>query len=462
MAYSLLLIEASNSSCRNDLDDILRSAQLVVNRRDTWDSFIPERLRASGEPLLLANVVPTSDPALQFFRWLRKHPIPVPTVAILSSEENDNRDLLQSVAGAVDDFLFWPPRPQELRHRVLRLLGPEDTSRAAVETQLLNELALRQLVGRDPAFQRVLSRVVMFGAAQAPVLLTGETGTGKELCARVIHLLSCRRNGPFVPVDCGSIPEHLFENELFGHVRGAFTDARNDQKGLVALAQGGTIFLDELDTLTATAQAKVLRLLQENTYRPLGSARFCQANVRVIAASNTDLEAHVRDHRFRQDLYFRVNVLRLHLPALRERAMDVPLLARHFVQEVCHASNIPHKVVSSAALAKLLAHDWPGNVRELHNTVQRAVLCAPGMQIGASHIELPLMAPDSSQPRVDFRSAKHLAINRFERDYVERLLQKHAGNITSAAREAQKDRRAFGRLVKKYGLSRAAALPGRS
>jgi DNA-binding NtrC family response regulator len=422
--------------------------------------FSPEQLRLSQENLLLANVVPVNDVARTFFSWLHNHPVQIPTFAILPADSGEAIDLLPAAISAVDDFVLWPPNPKELVHRLMRLLGPVQHSQGDVEHRLFEEMALRRLVGRDPAFLHVMERLQRFRAAEAPVLVTGETGTGKELCARAIHSLSARLNGPFIPVDCGSIPEHLFENELFGHAKGAFTDARTDRKGLVALAHGGTLFLDELDALSPAAQAKVLRLLQESTYRPLGAERFCHADVRIIAATNSDLEARVRERHFRQDLYFRVAVLRVHLPALRDRGRDIPLLARHFAQEMCQGLSVPGKVLSAAALAKLQRHDWPGNVRELHNAVQRAVLSAPGPQIGAAHVDLG-SAPDENNPREDFRSAKHLAINRFERDYVERLLHKHAGNITSAAREAGKDRRAFGRLVKKYGLSRGAPIPGR-
>lgn len=425
-----------------------------IARRASWGRFAPEELRASKESLLVANAVPGSETAIKFFHWLRENPISIPTFAILPE---DDGDLLQVAADAADDFLLFPFRAEELRKRINRLLGPKSPSLEDIQASLAAEIGLHNLVGQDPAFLKVLSQVALFGANDAPVLLTGETGTGKELCARVIHLLSKRHQGPFIPVDCGAIPDHLFENELFGHARGAFTDAREDQKGLVTLAQHGSLFMDEIDSLSFAAQSKVLRLLQERSYRPLGSEIFKQTDQRIIAATNRDLEQLVLHKHFRSDLFFRINVLRIRLPALRERRSDVSLLSRHFVQEVCRAADIPKKVLSIAAVHKLEQHDWPGNVRELYNTVHRAVLFSPGPQIAASSIELNPSSDSVRVPSQDFRSAKLNAVESFERDYVKQMLAKHAGNVTRAAREAGKDRRAFGRLAKKYGIPSASS-----
>jgi DNA-binding NtrC family response regulator len=428
-------------------------------RRTSWDSFSPKQLRDGKHSLLIANAVPESHKAAEFFRWLRDNPIPVPIFAILPPEDDA---LLRAAMETVDDFLLWPVRPEELNRRIARFLGPRSQNLTDIEATLAAEIGLGQLVGQDPAFIKVMAQIALFSANDAPVLLTGETGTGKELCARVIHLLSKRQVGPFIPMDCGALPDHLFENEVFGHARGAFTDARTDQQGLVSLAQHGTLFLDEIDSLSLAAQSKILRLLQEHTYRPLGSEVFKQADVRIIAASNRNLEELVEQKAFRSDLYFRINVLRIRLPALRERRSDVALLSRHFVEEICKAANIPRKVISQAAAHKLDQYDWPGNVRELYNTVQRAVLCSPGTQIAGSAVDLNSSTGSHEIPAreaacEDFRSAKLHAIQCFERDYVRQMMDKHEGNVTQAAREAGKDRRAFGRLAKKYRTAGGSA-----
>ena len=236
-----------------------------------------------------------------------------------------------------------------------------------------------------------------------------------------------------------------------------FRSARTDQKGLVTLAQGGTLLLDEIDSLSLSAQSKVLRLLQEQTYRPLGSEVFRRADVRIIAATNQNLQELVDKKAFRSDLFFRIHVLHAHLPALRQRRSDIGLLSRHFIDEICKSAQMPRKVLSNAALRRLDEHDWPGNVRELYNTLQRAVLFTPGQQIAASAIDIGMMrggaglhAPEGVSEK--FRSAKQRAIQLFEREYVRQMMNKHEGNVTQAAREAGKDRRAFGRLAKKYGF----------
>jgi DNA-binding NtrC family response regulator len=335
-------------------------------------------------------------------------------------------------------------------------LEPQSGSHSQISKLLEREMALSRLVGRDPAFLKTVERVPLFAASNAPVLITGETGTGKELFAHAIHSLTSRRNGPFIPLDCGTLPEQLAENELFGHRRGAFTDAHADQKGLAGMADGGTLFLDEIDALSLINQAKLLRFLQEGTYRSLGSDRFSSADVRVITATNGSLEECIEQRQFRRDLYFRLNVLRLHLPPLRERRNDVALLAAQFLQQECATSKSEQKFFSRLALRKLESHDWPGNVRELLNTVQRAFVSCPGAQIMPHHIcfsDEMYSSRKLNSPAESFRSAKQNAIEMFERAYIRELIARHQGNVTRAAREAGKERRAFGRLVKKYGFN---------
>jgi DNA-binding NtrC family response regulator len=326
-------------------------------------------------------------------------------------------------------------------------------------------MGLAKLIGGTPSFLRTLTRIRLAARSGSPVLITGETGTGKELSARAIHHLSRRHSYPFIAVDCVAVPDHLFENELFGHARGAFTSAEGEQQGLVAMADGGTLFLDEIDALSPPAQAKLLRFLQERTFKPLGADRFVRADVNVLSATNRDLEALVREKQFRSDLYFRLNVLTLNLDPLRARREDIPLLARHFVDTVCAEQRVPRKLLSPAAVRKLTSQDWPGNARELFNVIQRAVVFSEGGSIQPQHVlSMPADAPaapwdapaspadTSPPPASSFRQARATALAAFERGYVEGLLRRHAGNVTWAAREAQKDRRAFGRLVKKYGL----------
>jgi two-component system, NtrC family, response regulator GlrR len=450
MSFYLHVIEQIVPSCFS-LCSLLSREDFKYERSD-WNSFQPEALRKCKAQTIVAVTVSEPNKAQRLFDWLHLNSIKIPTLAVLP--EDSDAQFFQSATEVVDDFLLWPVRPLELRRRLERLLGPCRDDLKSLRQLLTGEVGMAEIAGHDPAFVKVLNHIPLVSASHSPVLLLGETGTGKELFARAIHMLSPRRSGPFIPVECGAVPEHLAENELFGHVHGAFTDAHRDQKGLVALAEGGTLFLDEVDSLSLAAQAKLLRFLQEGTYRPLGSERFMRGDVRVIAASNRDLEACVEGNQFRADLYFRLNVLRLHLPPLRERSSDIEALARHFLEKQCLEEGLPRRGLTPAALRKLQSYHWPGNVRELYNVLQRAAVFCRGPQINLQHISLPGTAEAENEPPSNFRAARAAAIQSFERSFTRELLQKHHGNITHASREAGKDRRAFGRLVKKYNIDR--------
>lgn len=461
MVHDIYLIEAPLTPSAVSLDRVLEHAQFRIAHRLAWADFRPDARQPQRCSVVVANAAPASDAAREFFSWLHEHPIGAPVFAILPA---DDSDLIRKAMTVVDDFLLWPVRGDELYYRLMRLLGPPPKPTEPIHTALLGEIGLQQLVGEEPAFVDALMQLAQYGLSDAAVLLTGETGTGKELCAHALHLMSRRRSGPFIPVECGSIPEHIFESEVFGHLRGAFTDARTEQKGLVAMARGGTLFLDEVDSLPPAMQGKLLRLLQEQSYRPLGSEQYCRADVRIVAASNCDLAAQVRQQRFRADLYFRLDVLRVHLPPLRERRGDVALLARHFAAEICARDGLGRKTLTPAAVRKLESYAWPGNVRELYNAVHRATLRAGGAEIAPSHLTLgderplPQAAENGAAAAAEsFRAGKRRAIESFEKAYVQALLEACRGNMTRAAREAGKDRRAFGRLAKKYGLTQPQA-----
>jgi two-component system response regulator GlrR len=449
MSRRVLFIEDVSPSLREECGLALNFVSECV----PWDSPLPERLRRQPLDLVVAVAVPGRPSVHDFFQWLAKTPIGAPTLAVLSGDD----DLMRAAAKAVDDFIVVPFQPVELQHRVARLLGGEtdEGAKAAAHERLTRELALTGLVGRHPAFLRTIERIPAVARCHTSILITGETGTGKELCARAIHHLSTRRHFPFIPVDCAALPEHLFESEMFGHARGAFTDAHRDQKGLVALAGDGTLFLDEVDSLSITAQSKLLRLLQEHTYRPVGSERFVPSGARIMAACNQDLERLVQEKKFRSDLFFRLNVLRLHLPPLRERRSDVVVLARHFLETLAVEQGTPRKNIAPALLQMLMAYDWPGNVRELYNVLQRAVLFCPGAKIQLSDIaDLPAAAQSPKPLGSNFREERARAVTAFERSYIEEMLRRAAGNVTQAARLAGKDRRVFGRLMKRHNIRR--------
>ena len=319
---------------------------------------------------------------------------------------------------------------------------------------LTEAAGLELLRGEEPAFESVKAKILFAARSDVTVLVTGDTGTGKELTARAIHYLSDRSVKPFLPVNCGAIPADLFENELFGHHRGAFTDARSPQRGLVAEAEGGTLFLDEIDALPPANQVKILRFLEDRTFRPLGSPRGIQADVRLVVASNVDLQLKVQEGTFRGDLFYRLNVVRLHLPPLRERPGDIALLAEYFLRR--YGKSDECWSFSPEALEVLQAYGWPGNVRELENVVRHVVIMnAPKVVLGG---DLPLAITEAEEPAGDgsFRAAKARAVTQFERSYLQNLLQTHKGNITQASRAARQDRRTFRRLIQKYGLDPSA------
>ena len=316
------------------------------------------------------------------------------------------------------------------------------------------------IVGASPAFLFMLERMQRIARSDAPVLIEGETGSGKELAARSIHYGGLRRAGPFVPVNCGALPDHLLEAELFGHERGAFTDAKTARRGLVAEANGGTLFLDEIDALSAKAQITLLRFLQDQRYRPLGSSRELATRVRVVAAGNQPLGERVRAGQFRADLLYRLEILHLQLPPLRERTGDARLLAQHFNALYGVKYRVAPRAFDAATLAWLDGYRWPGNVRELENWVQRELLMGEGSAPGALRPMSirPAAAAAGAVCPVDFRRAKAEAVRRFECDYVVQIMKQAEGNVTRAAHLAGKERRAFGKLLKKHGIDRQAGL----
>jgi DNA-binding NtrC family response regulator len=321
--------------------------------------------------------------------------------------------------------------------------------------RLRDAQALSKLIGQEPAFRRAITMVDVAARSDAAVLVSGETGTGKELVARAIHYLSDRASGPFIAVNCGSLTDTLLEDELFGHERGAFTDAQQRRSGLLAQAEHGTLFLDEIDTLTPRGQVALLRVLQDKTFRPLGSQREQHAEVRFVAATNAPLSTVVGSGGFRADLYYRLCVFTIALPPLRERHQDIPVLAAHFIQKHCPAGLEP-PALSPAATAALVAFTWPGNVRELENAMTRAVrLCEAGT-IEVEHLGLPRAEEPPAgawSASTKFRMLKSEVIRNFEQRYLASLMQQADGNVTRAARMAGKDRRDFGKLLKKYGLA---------
>jgi two-component system, NtrC family, response regulator GlrR len=331
----------------------------------------------------------------------------------------------------------------------------------------MSKVSIANLVGCSPAFQDAVHLIRHIAETDAPVLIEGETGTGKEVAARAIHYSGARQDRPFVPVNCGALPEQLIENELFGHTRGAYTDARGSQVGLVALADGGTLFLDEVESLCARGQVALLRFLQDLRYRPLGGQREEHANVRVIAATNVSLWQMVMAKQFRPDLYYRLQILLLRLPPLRERTGDAGILASHFVNAFSARYGWARRILSSGSVTSLDRYHWPGNVRELENVVHRALLLTsePVVSVPENWLSPDGSAAETPHPPVDYfglhlMEAKARMLDQFERLYLSRALAQAGGNVSEAARRSGKERRAFGKLLRKYHIDKQAFLTG--
>ena len=304
------------------------------------------------------------------------------------------------------------------------------------------------IIGNSAAIQQVLEQVSQAANSESSVYIEGNSGTGKELIAKSLHLASARRDGPFIAINCAAIPETLLESELFGYKKGAFTGANRDKKGLLAEADGGTFFLDEISEMPPTMQVKLLRALEERSFFPLGGHETVHVDIRIIAASNKSLEAEIKSGTFREDLFYRIHVILIKLPPLKERQEDIPLLANHFLEKISQAMNKPIKGFTTAALNKMMAYDWPGNVRELENTIECAVAMSDETMIDAGVILRNPMQASSDEQLKPFKDAKEA----FERRYLIQLMELTRGNISQAAKLAGKYRADLYALLKKYAL----------
>lgn len=322
----------------------------------------------------------------------------------------------------------------------------------AAKTMSIVDAPVPGLVGENAAFLTELRKIPLVSKTDANVLIQGETGTGKELCALAIHRASARHQKPFVPINCGAIPQELLENELFGHERGAFTGASQGRPGLVQEADGGTLFLDEINSLPLSAQVKLLRVLQDGSFRALGSNRVQRVNLRVVSATNEDLHGAVQEGRFRKDLFYRLNVIPIRLPALRERRDDIPRLARLFLARYAERMGRRMDDLTPDALTKLSFYDWPGNVRELEHVVERAVVLATSSRVRAGDLSFGADDTDDTAEADSFQEAKARVVRDFERGYLRSVLGQCSGNISQAAVASGKDRRAFWELLRKHAI----------
>ena len=383
-------------------------------------------------------------------------------------------DALDMIRKGVYDYIPKPHKEKDLLLRIARALERERlTSEITRLKKALQHRERERILGDDPAVRQALARAEAVAATDFPVVLMGESGTGKELFARYIHARSPRREAAFVPVNCGAIPKELFESELFGYSRGAFTGASGDRRGLFEEAHGGTLFLDEIVEIAAEHQVKLLRALQEGEIKRVGESSLRRVDVRIISATNRDLAGAVREGRLRDDLYYRINVMSIRLPALRERPSDLLPLAQHLLEREGAGMDKKMRGFTRAAAEKLLAYSWPGNVRELENRIKQALVLGSGDEIDAPDLLLeegslrPPREEESGGDRgKEDSGAGRLSLNearrRFEKQFLIGVLKRHRGNATAAAKESGKHRSEFYDLLKRHGLQPADFRSGAS
>ncbi len=351
---------------------------------------------------------------------------------------------VQALKRGAYDYIVKPVDPDELLHLISKAIEHRGVRRevARLRENMQEIFPKTELIGRSPAMKRVSELVEMVAPADATVLITGESGTGKEIVARAIHANSPRRNMPMVVIHCGALTETLLESELFGHERGAFTGAQFRRKGKFEVADGGTVFLDEISDISLRTQSDLLRVLQEKEVVRVGSAKPVKVDFRCIAATNRNLEELVKAGSFRPDLYYRLHVFAIDLPPLRERREDIPLLVDHFLRRFCETTNRPVPRITPQAIEILMAHTWPGNVRELENAVERALVVGRNGEIGPGHFALGV------RPEAPFNGPKTL--EDVERVHIEKVVSECEGNLSRAARVLGIDRTTLYHKLKKY------------
>ena len=449
MPHRLLLVE-DDAAVRRALADSLADERIGGEPFDITTATSAEQalaqVAARAPEVVLADVRMPGMDGTELLKVLRER---APEIdVILMTAFDDMRTVAQAMRDGAFDFLVKPIKLEELRAVLTRAFA-DQRSRGEAPTHRRQEseaenYRLDALIGRDPRMIDVYKRLGQLAAGRVNALIRGETGTGKELVARAIHYNSPWAAEPFIAVNCTAIPEPLLESELFGHVRGAFTGAVSDRKGRFALAGQGTIFLDEVGDTSPEFQAKLLRVLENHEYYPVGAERAERTEARVLAATHRDLEQLMESGRFRQDLYYRLRIVEIVLPPLHERPDDIPLLARHFIRRASRELHRAEPALATEALHALLAHDWPGNVRELEHCLTRAVVLASGGVVRPEHLSLavPQREPQS------FPSLEEV-----EREHVVRALAAAEGNRTRAALLLCVSKPRLYRLLEKHGIA---------
>lgn len=450
MPVSVLIVD-DEESIRNSLSGVLMDEGFSVLKAEDGLKALQILKQEVPEVVLLDIWMPGID-GIETLTRIRKR-YPEVQVIMISGHGNIETAVRATKLGAFD----FIEKPLSLDKVILTISHALDFRRLSEENLMLRREIDEQyeIIGNSPVIQTVRDRIAMVAPTDSWVLITGENGVGKELVARAIHRDSNRRVKPFVGVNCAAIPEELIESELFGHEKGAFTGATSRKKGKFDLADKGTLFLDEIADMSLKTQSKILRILQEQRFERVGGERTIEVDVRVIAASNRDLEGEIQRGRFREDLYYRLNVIPIHVPALRERKDDIPVFTEHFLREFSVRSGKEKKEISPEALQLLMENGWPGNVRELKNLIERLVIMTPGKTIEVSDLPDSVRKESPSVPGPEFEldggSLKE-ATARFEREFILRRLAQNDGNIAKTAEQIGIARRNLHRKIRQLGI----------
>jgi two-component system nitrogen regulation response regulator NtrX len=445
---SHLLVVDDEAGIRESLSSILKDEGYQVDVVASGEEALARATSGDFEVVLLDVWLPGID-GLQTLSRIQAMQRP-PAVIMISGHSTIETAVRATKLGAFD----FIEKPLSLEKIVLLVRNAVQQRRLAEENQLLrSELGHRyQVIGDSVPMKAMRQQIAVTAPTNGRVLIYGESGTGKELVARALHAASLRSNGPFVEVNCAAIPEELIESELFGHVKGSFTGASEDKIGKFQKADGGTLFLDEIGDMSLRTQSKVLRVLEEQRFEPVGSNQTANVDVRVIAATNKNLEQEIARGAFRQDLFYRLNVIPFYVPPLRDRKEDIAILARHFLNEFSSAYGKMTRELGDTAMDILLRYPWPGNVRELRNLVERLVIVCPQARIEPHHLPPELFRGAAESPQQPY-STLHEARSAYEREFILRKLQEHRWNMTQTAFALGLERSHLYRKMKSLGIT---------
>ena len=444
-ANQILIVDDEPEMC-SLLSDILKDEGYDVETATSGEKALA-KMRERDFAVVITDLNMKGMPGMALLKEIKHRHLD--TNVIIMTGFGSIESAIEAMKDGAYDYVTKPVKAEHLTVITRKAVREVSLRRELVRLrrEVEKEYSFNQILGKSKPMQAIFELIRRITPSPSSVLITGESGTGKELVARAVHYNSPRAQGPFIPVNCAAIPENLLESEMFGHMKGSFTDAKADRKGLFEEAQGGTLFLDEISELPISLQAKLLRVLQEKEIRRVGGTRSLPVDARVIAATNLDLAGEVKAKRFREDLYYRMNVIEVHMPALRERTEDIPLLAVHFVKKYAEPMKKPIAGLTEGALALLMDYPWPGNVRELENVIERGVTLTRGEKIGSEDLPQAVRGDSGDRHMIEEAAEKTRTLSEVERAYILRVMEKTAGNKYQAAQVLGIDRKTLYRKL---------------